>query len=42
VQIDLLALCPDLQAKFDATAILADIPWIGGREVVRVALGCSP
>ncbi len=44
VQVELLELCPDLQARIDATAVLeivADTPWIGtGREVVRVALGC--
>ncbi|MCP4967766.1 MAG: hypothetical protein GY926_21345 [bacterium] len=42
VQIELLELCPDLQARFDATAVFADIPWMGGGEVVRVVLGCSP
>ena len=41
VQIELLELCPDLQARVDAIADLAGIPWIGtGREVVRVAFGC--
>ncbi|MCP5028471.1 MAG: hypothetical protein GY929_19515 [Actinomycetia bacterium] len=42
VQIEMSELCPDLQARFDSTAVFADIPWIGGREVVRVVLGCSP
>ena len=43
VQIELLELCPDLQARFDARAALAGTPWIGpGRDVVRVAFGCSP
>ena len=41
VQIELLELCPDLQARVDALADLAGNPWIGtGREVVRVAFGC--
>jgi hypothetical protein len=41
VQIELLGLCPDLQARSDAIADLAGIPWIGTwRVVVRVAFGC--
>ena len=41
VQIELMELCPDLQARVDALADLAGNPWIGtGREVVRVAFGC--
>jgi hypothetical protein len=43
VQIELLELCPSLQARFDARAALAGNPWIGPRrDVVRVAFGCSP
>jgi hypothetical protein len=43
VQIELFEPCHDLQARIDAIADLAGIPWIGigtGREVIRVAFGC--
>jgi hypothetical protein len=45
VQIELLELCPDLQARVDATTdreVFADVPWIPGdlKEVVELTLGC--